>query len=98
MTWEQKLQAIAALVGLGRDVSLIMRHPGNWYVSCGLERKEGGLLSGGLVQAPDPATAVEHYWNWLTDERYYIVVNAMRDTRKAVKWNGFMWADVQEEF
>ncbi len=94
MTWEQKLQAAQAL----SECSLKMREPGNWYVSqSGVERKEGGCLSSaGGCNGASPEVAVEEFWNWLIDHKYTIILGAYTDTRRAVKWNGFMWKDVRE--
>lgn len=94
MTWEQKLQA-AQSIG---ECSLKMRVPGNWYVSqSGVERKEGGCLSsGGGCNGATPEVAVDEFWNWLSDPKFYVVINAYGETRRTVKWNGFMWQDVRE--
>jgi hypothetical protein len=92
MTWEQKIQAMQAI----GDFSLRMRHPGNWYIGHSVSRKEGNLLSGGLISAKTPADAVEEYWLWLTDPKHYIVLREA-GARRAVRWNGFMWQDVVEE-
>jgi hypothetical protein len=95
MNWEQK---VAALMALSSDVSIRMRAPGNWYISVrGVERKEGAMLSSGCVSEALPDKAVEAYWEWATDERYYLVIRAMGEMRRTVKWNGFMWADFKEE-
>ncbi len=94
MTYEQKFAALAALSP--RPV-IHMRKPGDWYVlMSGVERKEGGCLSSGCVSEATPSLAVEAKWLWATDPKYYLVINAMRDNRRAVKWNGFMWEDVDE--
>jgi len=94
MTYEQKFAALAAI---SPHPALHMRKPGDWYVLMpGVERKEGVCLSNGCVSQPTPELAVEEKWNWATDPNYYLVINAMRENRRAVKWNGFMWEDVDE--
>jgi hypothetical protein len=94
MTYEQKFAALGAL---WFAPALHMQKPGDWYVLwTGVERREGGCLSSGCVSEATPELAVEAKWEWATDPRYYLVINAMRDNRRAVKWNGFMWEDVDE--
>jgi len=95
MTWEQKFQAARALAPF--DTSIMMRDRGDWYISHrGIERKEGGCLSGGLTSGKTPEEAVNQYWEWLTDPKFYIVLRAGSPDRQAVSWNGFMWSAVQE--
>ena len=96
MTWQQKAQAIMALVGW-QDFSLHLREDGTWYVLTGASRREGIMLSSGYDIEPTPEKAIEHYWDWLTDTKYYVVLKASSPDRRAVKWNGFMWQDVVGE-
>lgn len=94
MTWEQKLEALQAL----GQISLEMSRPGDWYLSYTFERKEGDLLSSECVSnAKTPEEAVNQCWEWATDENFYIVIDAHRETREAVAWNGYRWARVHEE-
>lgn len=92
MTWEQKVQAMQAL---GR-VEFFMREPGDWSVSIfGVSRQEGSMISScgttGTIEE-----AVDRRWLWATNQEFCLVINAMPDKRRAVRWNGFMWADVEE--
>ena len=100
LSWEEKAAALQALVGW-YNFGLKMRCPGNWYVQhSGLERKEGGCLSGGLQNGKTPQEAVVQCCDWATDDshpEYYLVVDAMGPKRRAVRWNGFMWEDVEED-
>lgn len=97
MTWEQKFAALGALARMCTDVSLFMRKPGDWGVLIPhVERKEGAVLSGGGLNGKDPESAVESAWQWATDSKFYLVIKAFNATRRAVKWNGFMWVDVEE--
>jgi hypothetical protein len=95
MDWEQKLEALKAL----GDCTLNMRKPGNWYVSQpGVEIKEGDILSGAYGNGVSPEVAVCDHWQkraQLSGDRY-LVIGASRENRRAVRWNGFMWADVTE--
>lgn len=96
-TWEQKLDALAAL---GRDIALKMRKPGDWYVEhVGVEMKESpdaGVLIGAYGNGATPEEAVEDHWRQLAlcESPAMIVVNAYSGNRRHVRWNGYMWQDV----
>jgi hypothetical protein len=95
-TWLQKFKIIRSLNPMG--TSLLMRDDGSWYIhQPRVERKEGGCLSGGCDSGNSPEEATEQHWRWITDPKYYIVIGAYSDNRRAVRWNGFMWEDVVEE-
>ena len=97
MDWQQKAAAIQALAGW-QNFALKMRGPENWYVQhSGLEQKEGGLLSDGPQHGKTPEDAVNQCWDWMTDPEYYLVWSTYRDSRRAVRWDGFMWENVNEE-
>lgn len=100
MTWEQKLEAMQALCGWPR-VSLKMRKPGDWYVEVTCrEISSGAVLKGKYGNGYDPASAVEDDWRQCVEElepREYIVIHAAGKDRRAVLWNGYMWADVEEQ-
>lgn len=95
MNWEQKLYALNALA----EAKLLMRKPGDWYVSQSAEIKNGAVLEGSYGNVASPEEAVEDHWETLTRlaPGQYIVVRAFRDDRKAVRWNGFMWEAVIED-
>ena len=44
-----------------------------------------------------PEDAIEDHWCKLTapGQNHCIVVNALCDNRRRVRWNGFMWEDVK---
>lgn len=93
MTWEEMFAAIAAL---GGDPSLRMRKPGDWYVLQGrVEVKHRSTLESRYGNGTTPAAAVVDHWQKLTTlaPGEVIVVNAFTDDRRAVRWNGYMWAD-----
>ena len=95
-TWLQKFKIIRSLNPMG--TSLLMRDDGSWYIhQSGVERKEGRCLSSGCDHGRSPEEATEQHWEWITNPEYYVVVGAMSEHRRAVKWNGFMWEDVVEE-
>lgn len=97
MTWEQKIQAVGSLVGGVSGVALHMRKPGDWYVLASrLDRKEGPMISSGGCSGSSPEDAVEKFWRWATDERYYMVVQGGGSARKAARWTGYMWENVEE--
>lgn len=95
LTYEQKLQAAMAIA----PCELIMRKPGDWYVQQSVEVKNGSVLESRYGNGETPQLAIEDHWRALTDLKLpeYLVIGAFTDgERKAVRWNGFMWADVQE--
>lgn len=96
MNWTQKLKAIQA-IGRYNEVSLRMRDDYSWYVaSVEVDRKEGNVLSSGLQKGNNPEEAVEQWWDWATDLKFYLVTRQSGKDRRAFKWNGFMWQDVEE--
>ena len=97
MTWEQMLEACETL----GEVSLKMRKCGDWYVCQLVEVKDGMVLRSKCGNGITPEQAVKNHWKVLTKlkSHEYIVLNAMDlKTRRAVKWNGFMWALVEERW
>ena len=97
MNWEQKAQALMALTGVC-SFSLLLREDGSWFVRhTGIERKEGGCLSGGHQHGNTPQEAIEQCWEWATDPQYYLVKDAYSSGRKAYKWAGFLWKEIEEE-
>jgi hypothetical protein len=93
LTYEQKLAAINAL----GQAHVMMRKPGDWYVSqAGVEIKSGGLLKNVSGNGVNPGNAIENHWDKLTtlEDNEVVTLNAMRDSRRYVRWNGFMWVDV----
>ena len=91
--WEQKLQALNAI----GDCKLIMRQPGNWYVSQGVDVKNIHVLEGRYGNGRTPQEAVEDHWNSLTnlaEHEYVVGREGCVGDRTAVRWNGFMWARV----
>lgn len=94
MEWEDLLQALCAL---DRDTCLRMRKPGDWYVSHHIEVGGDGCLSGIYGNGASPELAVLDDWAKLVTSLRpdrFLVIDAMRDTRRQVRWNGYMWEDV----
>ena len=95
MTWEQKLYVCNAL----SPCALMMRKPGDWYVlQCSVEISQDGMLVSNSGNGASPVLAVHDHWDQLVTNLKpgeYLVINAMGPRRKAVKWNGFMWHDVE---
>jgi hypothetical protein len=92
-TWEQKLEAMA---GLG-EASLKMAKPGTWYVDQpGVDIKastrDGKALD---LTGETPEKAVVARWAALTGGA--LVEHKRGRLLRRVRWNGFMWADVQED-
>lgn len=95
MTWEEKLVALQCL----GDTCLIMRRPGDWFVSSRAEIKQGAILAREYGNGPTPQAAVEDHWRIFVDDLppgQYIVTDAYRPERKAYRWTGYMWREVVE--
>jgi hypothetical protein len=95
MDWERKFEALNQLEGC----ALKMRGPGQWYILQSIEIKSGHRLSCVGVTGATPQDAVEAYWQAVTDDltdHQCIVARSGRPTRIAVRWNGFMWAPIDE--
>jgi len=97
MNWEQKF---AAILAISYSASLRMRQPGNWYVSVpGCEIGGGATLRSVGSTGADPSKAIECTWEEITKlpPDKHLVIDAMRDTRRHVRWNGYMWEDLPIE-
>lgn len=95
MTWEEKFAACQAL----GDAVLRMRKPGDWYVDQHAEIKDGCILKGEYGNGATPEAAALDHFEKLTAlaPGEYVVTRAMGADRRAVRWNGYMWASVQEK-
>lgn len=94
LTWEQKVKAMQAL----GTVEFFMREPGDWSCSVlSVNVKDGCMLTSNPSSGSDPAAAASKRWDNLTKlaRGQYLVVSKA-GVRRAVKWNGFMWEDVEE--
>lgn len=95
MDFTQKSRAIKALA----DVLEVRFHDMGWAATAGnVEVRDNGLLMGVTGRGRTPETAVDELFERLTNvpAGQYLVVNAYSDQRRAVRWNGFMWAQVNE--
>jgi hypothetical protein len=100
MDWETKLQALNAL----NACSLMMRKPGDWYVSQNIEIKDKSVLKSVCGNGETPEEAVHDHWGQATSElesHEYLIARTYWDgevsKRLAVRWNGFMWDHVEEK-
>jgi hypothetical protein len=97
MDWQQKFAAIQAFAG-NFDTSIMMRKPGDWYVSSGMSVGGDGMLSGKYGNGVSPEAAINEHWeiySTLPFDRY-----AVNRENKRARWNGFMWdaiSDAQAE-
>ncbi len=96
MTWEEKFAAICALDG---DACVMMRKPGDWYVSWRNDIKEedgGCCLHHRYGNGSTPEGAVLDHWRCITEEQplAYVVVRGDYPNRRHVVWNGYMWRDL----
>jgi hypothetical protein len=99
MNWEQKFQAMQALLIFCGDAALHMRKPGDWYMSLGgVDIRSESSLTSVSGSGKTPQEAVEKTWENVTilKPETYIVTRSVTSPRRAVKWNGFMWEDIQE--
>lgn len=94
MDWQQKAAALDALA----EISVMIRKPGDWYVSQRVEIKDGGILRGDYGNGETPQAAIEDHWRNMVDNigSRYLVAHAGTERRRAVRWNGFMWMDIPE--
>lgn len=101
MNWEQKLLALQA-IAFALGCSLKMRSPGDWYVSLdGIDIKKGNMLIGAYGNGSNPEEAVNATWDrYVTNisaEECVAITTLTNDGRKRryVRWNGYMWCDVE---
>ncbi len=96
LTWEQKAAALLNLSGWS-EFALKMREDGTWYVHDAVEIRDRSCMIGVTVSAENPVMAILKHWLQLTqiEPHQYLVVKVC-GKRRAVRWNGFMWADVAE--
>lgn len=88
MDWQQKLHALKAIT----STHLEMREPDDWYVRAHARSIEDGtMLRGAYGDGATPQAAVESDWAQMTALGVVVV---LKDNRR-VRWNGFMWEDVQ---
>lgn len=93
MEWQKKAAALNAL----KEISIKMRGVGDWYVQQNIEIGGNGLLRGAYGNGKTPAEAIENHWMILVEEvpiGFYLVINATSDSRRHVRWNGYMWEDL----
>jgi hypothetical protein len=100
LCWEDKLEDFNALLeGTGYEPHLTMSQAGDWMLSLpSLEIKEGGILSGITGRGNSPQLAVEDAWNQITTlpANKHVVRGAYTPERFAFRWNGMMFAPVDE--
>ena len=95
MTFEETCQALEALAPFQLDYSSY----GGWRVVQRVEIKSDGVLTNVSGRDKTPELAIEDHWQRLVDKLQsdqWVVVDAYRDTRRDVRWNGFRWYDVPE--
>lgn len=91
--WPHGMQTMA-LRALG-ELALNVRADGTWYVNLPhVEIKNGAMLTTPTQTAPSPQKAIAEAWN--TYSTGLVIVQHPGQPRRALRWNGFMWADVVE--
>lgn len=96
MEWSDKFMAMKALAG--NNTAIHARSESDWYVVVpSVEIGGNGILESPAVSGRTPQEAIELEWESLTKIKAgrFLVVNAMKSTRRHVRWNGYMWEDVQ---
>lgn len=96
LSWQQKAAALNALA----EIQIKTRPDGSWYVRQGVEVKRRGVLIGAYGNGDTPQEAINDHWQQLVGDlttEQYLVVGAYGEKRLAVRWNGFMWARVEEQ-
>lgn len=97
-TTNEKAVAISSLDWF--DFQIKIRGNGEWYATTSVEIKDGSVLKGCMGNGYSPEDAVDELWNNMTklQPHEYLVVHATNTgtKRAAYRWNGFMWAPVDE--
>lgn len=99
MTTNEKFQAMRALLDDEMNASVRMTVDGDWYVKLpGLEIRKGGLLGGLSEFESNIVDAINAAWKRLTTlpAGQYIVIDAMKPSRRAYRWNGYAWKPFAE--
>lgn len=95
MDWQQKAEALDALA----EITLKIRRAGDWYVSQNVDIKDECVLRGAFGNGETPEAAIEDHWRQLVTDvprGMYLIARPIHGQRRAVLWNGFMWADYPE--
>lgn len=96
MTTREKALALNALSRL----SLELDCNNQWFVNHQrVDIKEidhPGVICSVTGRGDTPEDAIEDHWHKMTasGQNLYIVVNALHNSRRHVRWNGFMWEDL----
>lgn len=96
MGWEKKIEALKCL----GEVDLYMHEPGRWAIRVKkMEIKQGKMIGSIHGMGASPQHAVNNLWDQLMNlpSNQYIVIDALGDNRKAFKWAGFMWKEIEED-
>ncbi len=91
MTSDQKMLAMCAL---DRDTCVrLSTYTKKWYVTCRAEISEGCVLSSPLYHRLTVEETIHDTWTEYS-QALCVVIDAMKRSRREVRWNGFMWDDV----
>lgn len=104
MDYQHKAEALAGLCDLFikyRERQWRIGSAEPWYVQQDINVKEAGAstLVGTYGNGLTPEAAINDHWRALVEDlghNEYLIVASGTDRRRAVKWNGFMWADYPE--
>jgi hypothetical protein len=97
LTFQQKADALNALCELKLGLSPLLDDARRWHASLRVEIGGDGILRGIAGHGPTPQAAVDELWRNATNipASLCLIVDAYGDDRRKVRWNGFMWVDVQ---
>lgn len=96
LTTNEVLKALESLGPVKLEWSSLTE---KWYLTVsGLEIKDGPFLRGICEHRLGRGAAIYAFWNKVTDlpKDQYLVIDAYQTTRRAYRWNGFMWEHVNE--
>lgn len=97
MTWQQKAAALNAL----SELQLRIDVNNQWFVHhVRVEIGDGHIRKSIAGRGCTPEEAINDQWRHNVTELdlngKYLVVNAMGQNRRHVRWNGFMWQELPQ--
>lgn len=86
---------VMALLSLAGDFALRVREDGTWYVSLPyVELRERGMLVSPTQKGGTPHEAIAAAWNQHSHADAVVVVTVPGKPRRVLRWNTFMWIDL----
>jgi hypothetical protein len=87
-------QIVTALDALGEDLVVHCNGERAWVAFRGVEIANGTALEGVMGRGQTINAAIQDLWDKIRSlpADRWLVLGAHSDNRRAVRWNGFMWA------